>query len=46
MEEQTIPGDGVDHRMGHHQRAHGLCVFTGFHGFWRIAVGNPCAKDL
>jgi hypothetical protein len=33
------------HRLGHHQRPHGLCVRQGFHRVRRLAVGNPRQED-
>ena len=34
------------HWLGHDQRASGLCVQSGFHRLWRLAVGDPRSEDL
>ena len=34
------------HRLGHHQRPHGLCLQPGFHGVRRLAVAKPTPEDL
>ena len=46
MATQRVAGDGVVHRVGHHQRAPRLCVLAGFHRVRRLAERTPCRKDL